>query len=130
MGIWAITAASVGYMEMVSRRDASTLLPIIQAHVLPETTIYSDKWAAYNQVQSLTNVTAHSTVNHSLHFVDPVMGVHTQNIESYWSRVKHKIKHMKGVHLHHEFMWRERHGKSASLAFENIMRDISVQNPV
>ena len=27
-------------------------------------------------------------VNHSLHFVDLVSGVHTQNIESYWCRVK------------------------------------------
>ena len=119
---------AVGYMEMVSRRNASTLLPIIQAHVLAGTTLYCDEWAAYNTVQSLPNVTAHSTVNHSLHFVDPVTDVHTQNIESYWSRVKHKIKHMKGVHPHQmasyldEFMGRECHGTSASLAFENIMR--------
>ena len=28
---------ALGYMEMVSRRDANTLLPIIQAHVLPGT---------------------------------------------------------------------------------------------
>ena len=55
---------ALGYLEMVSRRDASTLLPIIQAHVLPQTIVYSDEWAAYNQVQSLPNVTSHSTVNH------------------------------------------------------------------
>ena len=101
MGVWDVRCQpSIGYMENVSRRDASTLLPIIQAHVLPGTTIYSDEWATYNQVQSLPNVTAHSTVNHSLHFVDPATGVHTQNIESYWSRVRHKIKHIKGLHLH------------------------------
>ena len=44
---------ALDYMEMVSRRDANTLLPIIQAHVLPGTTIYSDEWAAYKQVQNL-----------------------------------------------------------------------------
>ena len=123
-------------MEMVSRRDANTLLPIIQAHVLPGTTIHSDEWAAYRRVQNLGNVIAHGTVNHSLHFVDPSTGVHTQNIESYWSRVKHRIKHMKGLHHHQmasyldEFMWRERHGKTASLAFQHIMGDISQQYPV
>ena len=61
---------ALGYMELVSRRDAQTLLPIIQAHVLPGTIIYSDEWAAYNQVQNIPNVTAHAIVNHSLHFVD------------------------------------------------------------
>lgn len=127
---------ALGYMEMISRRDASTLLPIIQAHVLPQTIVYSDEWAAYNQVQSLPNVTSHSTVNHSLHFVDPATGVHTQHIESYWNRVKHKFKRMKGVHLQQmasyldEYMWRERHGKTTSLAFQNIIRDISAQYPV
>ena len=123
-------------MEIVPRRDASTLLPIIQAHVLPGTTIYSDEWSAYNQVQGLPNVTSHSTVNHSLHFVDPVSGVHTQNIESYWNCVKQKFKRMKGVHLQQlpsyldEYMWRERHGKTISQAFQNIVRDISTQYPV
>ena len=125
-------------MELVPRRDANTLLPIIQAHVQPGTTIYSDEWRAYSQVQRLRlqNVSSHATVNHSLHFVDPSTGVHTQNIESYWSRVKHRINHMKGLHHHllalylEEFMWRERNGKSASLTFENIMRDIAHQYPV
>ena len=120
-------------MELVSRRDANTLLPIIQAHVAP---VYSDEWAAYNQVQNLPNVSSHQRVNHSLHFVDLVTGVHTQTIESYWNRVKHKFKRMKGVHLHQlpsyldEFMWRERHGRSASLSFNHIIRDISSQYPV
>ena len=60
--------------------------------------MYSDQWAAYNNVQQLQPVTQHGFVNHSLHFVDPVTGVHTQNVESYWNRVKGKFKRMKGVH--------------------------------
>ena len=127
---------ALGFMQIVPRRDAATLLPIIQANVQAGTTIHSDQWAAYNQVGSLPGITAHDTVNHSLHFVDPVTGTHTQNIESYWNRVKIKLKRMKGCHAQHlpgyldEFMWRERHGTCVSEAYDNIIRDIAIQYPV
>ena len=81
---------------------------------LPGTTIWSDMWAAYNRV---TNVAGHSTVNHSVEFIDRQTGVHTNHIESYWNRVKIKFERMKGCHQSHlpgyldEFMWRERYGR-------------------
>ena len=62
---------SLGYMELVDDRSSSTLLPIIQAHVAPGTEIWSDQWAAYNTVNSLTNVSNHQTVNHSIEFKNP-----------------------------------------------------------
>lgn len=128
---------AVGYMEIVGQtRTAATLLPIIQRHTKPNTTIHSDQWAAYNNVGSLPTVSSHATVNHSLHFVDPVTGVHTQNVESYWNRVKTKLKRMKGCHETQlasyldEFMWRERYGQSRALAMQNIIRDIAAQYPL
>lgn len=68
-------------MEIVPSRDALTLLPIIQAHVALGTIIHSDQWAAYAGVFALPNVPSHFRANHSLHFVDPATGVHTQNID-------------------------------------------------
>ncbi len=127
---------SLGYMEIVQRRDAATLLPIIQAHVAPGTIVHSDEWSSYRRVATLPPVASHQTVNHSLQFVDPVTGVHTQNVESYWQRVKHKIKRMKGCHAHQipsyldEFMWRERYGQDQKKAFASIMLHISQQYPV
>ena len=75
----------------------------------------------------------HHTVNHRLHFVGPVTGVHTQNIESYWNRCKAKIKAMKDVRRNMlpgylgEFMWRERAGPNK---FNAILNAIAVEYPV
>lgn len=61
-------------MTVVSDRSSATLIPIIQAHVRPGTTIYSDEWSAYNSVGTISGYT-HKTVNHSQNFVDPVTGI-------------------------------------------------------
>ena len=127
---------ALGYMEVVPRHDAATLLPIIQQHLHPGSVVHSDEWAAYNQVQHLPNVSQHCTVNHSISFTNPINGTHTQNIESYWNRVKTKFKRMKGVHEDmltsylDEFMWRERHGKTYNVAMQNLCRDIALRYPV
>ena len=59
-------------MELVDRRNTATLLPIIQQHVQPGTVVHSDEWVVYSQISSAGYT--HSTVNHSLHFVDPITG--------------------------------------------------------
>jgi len=127
---------ALGVMKIVADRSATTLLPLIQQHVRSGTVVHSDEWAAYNRVQQLPSVGQHRVVNHSLHFVDPASGVHTQHAESYWNRVKTKFKRMKGVHESmlpsylDEFMWRERHGSTASTALASLCRDIALRYPV
>ena len=127
---------ALGYMEIVPNRQAATLLPIIQSHVRSGSIIHSDQWAAYRQVAQIPGVAAHETVNHSIEFVNSTTGVHTQNIESYWNRVKTKFKRMKGLHSHQlpsyldEFMWRERKGKTHQDAIAEIMEEIASQYPV
>ena len=104
-------------MEIVSQRDRRTLLPIIQAHTTPGTIIHSDGLANCSRAcESLLSL--------------PVTGVHTQMVESYWNRVKTKLKCMKGCDSNRlpgyldEFMWRERYGRSASEALHNIMQNM------
>ena len=56
---------------------------------------------------------SHESVNHSLNFVDPVTGAHTNTIEGLWEiHIKRHIKRMRGVRKTivdgylDEFMWR------------------------
>ena len=65
----------LGLMELVAQRDAATLLPIIQQHVHPGTTVWSDMWATYSHVQHIPPVAQHQTVSHSIEFVNSATGV-------------------------------------------------------
>ena len=76
----------------------------------------------------LPNVFIYSTV------IDLVTGVHTQNVESYWTHVKQRFETITGVsseqlpsHLVH--VGREMGQKKETL-FTNLMSDISSQYPV
>ena len=62
--------SKLGFLVAVPRRNAETLLPIIQQYVRPGTTVCSDLWRAYNTVGNLGY--QHLTVNHAVNFVDPV----------------------------------------------------------
>ena len=121
---------AIGYMEIVDKRDADTLLPIIQRVVRTGSIIHTDEWRSYRNLQGLGFT--HRTVNHSVNFVNPINGVHTQNIESYWNKHKSQIKKMHGCRREflpsyiQEFMWRDRFGVNG---FANLCRHIALQYP-
>ena len=123
-----------GFIQMVQRRDARTLLPIIQRVVAPGTTVWSDEWRAYAQLAGLGYV--HQTVNHSQNFTDPVTGVCTNHVEAYWCAVKRRFKKMIGTasgmvpSYLDEHMWRERYGRTPALCFVNIQRHIQERYPL
>ena len=72
-----------GYFQVVKRRDRATLTQIIQRVLLPGAEVHTDDWAAYRNLQHYApNVTVHRTLVHQNSFVDPVTGVHTQEVES------------------------------------------------
>ena len=109
----------------VDRSDAVTLLPLIQQHIRPGSMAYSDEWSAYNQLGTVTGCNL-QTVNHSVHFVDPNTGAHTQGVQSMWSCCKRMLKES-AMHsrLHDtylpEFMWRRQFG--GPLTFANIFQN-------
>ena len=76
-GIERVTGNS--FLVEVEKRDAATLVPLIQQCIWPGSVIFSDEWQAYSSLQSLGYT--HHTVNHSQNFVDPNTGAHTQTVE-------------------------------------------------
>jgi transposase-like protein len=74
------------FLVPVRDRTADTLMAIIRDWIGPGTTAISDCWAAYRDLESLGY--AHRTVNHSIYFVEPETGAHTNTIESTWRSVK------------------------------------------
>ena len=109
----------------MERRDKDTLLPIIRAHILPGTCVMSDLLKAYNCLQD--EGYDHLTVNHSLNFVEPDTGAHTQSIENTWWGVKQSLprtgtsKELFDRYLL-EYMWHQQYGEDP---FGNIIKHIA-----
>jgi transposase-like protein len=74
------------FLVPVPDRTADTLAAIIRDQIEPGTTVTSDCWGSYRDLESLGYT--HRTVNHILYFVHPDTGGHTNTIESTWHRVK------------------------------------------
>jgi len=69
------------------KRDAETLIPLINKYILPGSVIVSDGWSAYRTISK--HGYEHQVINHTEHFVDPENPeIHTQNIERLWRDVK------------------------------------------
>jgi transposase-like protein len=116
------------FLVAVPDRTAQTLLDCIRRHVLPQTTILSDEWAAYRGIQGMGMNLTHNTVNHTYNFIDPTTGAHTQTIESTWNQAKARNKRHFGTHRTMldsylcEFMFRRRN-RGADF-FDVILREI------
>ena len=73
-------------MVAVPDRSSETLKTAINEWIVPGTTLYTDCWKGYKNLDK--EGFAHWTVNHSLYFVDPDTGIHTNTIESMWRHAK------------------------------------------
>jgi transposase-like protein len=74
------------FLVPVKDRTVNTLIAIIRDWIEPGTTVISDCWGAYRGLGSQGYM--HRTFNHSIHFVDPHTGAHTNTILSTWRHVK------------------------------------------
>ena len=118
----------VNYLECeekiaVDDRSEAILLPIIETFIKKGTTIISDCWKAYCNLEK--HGYKHETVNHSKEFVNK-NGDHTNKIEGHWRQAKAKFppfgirKYAFSSYLA-EFLWRYEH-KEENL-FEVFLED-------
>ena len=98
-------------LEILPNNDktATSLLPLIKKHVLPETTKVKDGWKGYINLGD--HGFDHHTVIHERNFVDPLTGANTQTVESNWRPLRDALR--KGgfkeetFYLHlSEYLWR------------------------
>lgn len=86
------------FVVPVQNRNRETLLAIIKDRIEPGSIVISDCWKAYDCLES--EGFRHLTVNHSLNFVDPDTGAHTNTIERQWRELKRRVP-MFGRRKHH-----------------------------
>jgi len=89
-------------LQAVKERNANALIEFINKSVKKGSTIYTDKWPAYNGLTK--EGFTHLTVNHKIQFTNRLSDgttVHTQNIEARWGNMK-KYLHMHYAH-HRKF---------------------------
>ena len=68
------------FFVTVKNRSADSLLGNISKFILPGTTIVSDCWKGYSQLENHPDY-SHLTVNHRYNFVDPITKATTNHIE-------------------------------------------------
>ena len=116
---------------------AATLNPILQQFVAEGSMVNTDLWAAYNGIEQLPEGYGHTTVNHSVNFVNPNDPVaHTKGIESFWAYAKKKLKRMSNsnhelfiIYLR-EFEWHwqnDTFSSSGGQAFEKFLLAVTQQ---
>lgn len=80
--------------KIVHCRSARNLMPLIKKHIRQGSSVISDGWRSYRNLQN--EGYDHRIVNHKEHFVDPVTGAHTQNLERLWGVCKSTIWRLRG----------------------------------
>ena len=88
------------FLVPVPDRIADTLKDVIDAWIEPGTTVISDCWGAYRDLDA--EGYTHHTVNHSIGFVDERTGAHTNTTESTWRHAKAFLSpyNRKGEYIH------------------------------
>jgi transposase len=85
------------YTKIIPDASSTTLMPIIQRKVIPDSIVYSDCWRAYNVLD--VSEFKHYRINHSKLFADKKN--HINGIENFWNQAKRVLRKYNGIPKQH-----------------------------
>ena len=85
------------YTKIIPDASSTTLYPIIERKVVPDSIVYSDCWRGYN-VLGVSDF-KHFRINHSVLFADKKN--HINGIENFWNQAKRHMRKFNGVPKEH-----------------------------
>lgn len=108
---------------------AKTLVPVVEASITKDATVYTDDLMSYDRLASLGF--DHKTVAHSQKIYVIGGDIHTNNIEGFWSQLKRSIDgtyhHVTARHLQEyvdEYSFRHSHRKDEQPMFTTMLKQI------
>ena len=114
-------------MRRVQNRSAEILQTLIREHVHPGSIICTDLWKGYSAISESLKM-EHRTVNHSMHFKDPITGTNTNTVEGNNNALKIMIEprnRTKNIDEHlSEFVWRRKNASNLWGAFIHALKDV------
>lgn len=81
------------FAEIIPDAKSSTLLPLIQDRVVPDSIVYTDTFRSYNALD--VSDFKHERINHSKLFADKRN--HINGIENFWNQAKRHMRKFNGV---------------------------------
>ena len=81
------------YTKIIPDASSSTLMPIIESKVVPDSIVYSDCWKGYNVLD--VSEFKHYRLNHSKLFADKHN--HINGIENFWNQAKRHLRKFNGI---------------------------------
>ena len=81
------------YTKIIPDASGSTLIPIIESKVVPDSIVYSDCWKGYNTLD--VSEFKHYRINHSKLFADKQN--HINGIENFWNQAKRHMRKFNGI---------------------------------
>jgi len=85
------------YTKIIPDAKSSTLMPIIQKKVKPDSIVYTDYWRGYNVLD--VSEFKHYRINHSKLFADKHN--HINGIENFWNQAKRHMRKFNGIPKQH-----------------------------
>jgi len=84
------------YTKVISDTKTKTLLPIIEAKILPDSIVYTDSYSSYDVLD--VSDFKHYRVNHSIRFIDKENREnHINGIENFWNQAKRHLRKFNGI---------------------------------